>query len=266
MTKKQIYTILSVLVVIIFYILNDTVDQHLKNQNTQQNTDSDLTSNLIPSSTTGDIIHHQYYSLSYNEAHEQAEWVAYELNKSHLSSNQYKRPYFISDQRVTTKSADWRNYKNSGYDKGHLCPAADRKFSKTAHDNTFLTSNITPQRHDFNSGIWNRLEQKTRYWANKYSSVYVITGGILNNAQHTIGHEKVTVPDYFYKILYTNKNNSPKMIAFLLPHKESNAPLYKFTVSVDEIEALTGIDFFEKLEDSEESKLEASNNYFQWNF
>ena len=72
-------------------------------------------------------MHHKGYSLSYSEPHEQAEWVAYELKKSHLASINHKRPYFEIDKAVKTGAANWRNYKNSGYDKGHLCPAGDRK-------------------------------------------------------------------------------------------------------------------------------------------
>lgn len=268
MTRKQIYTVLSVLVIILFYVLNDKVDEHLAQQehNTTNSETSITNTTFQPTSTTGTIIHHDHYSLSYSENHEQAEWVAYELKKNHLSKEQFKRPYFISDAKVDTKSADWRNYKNSGYDKGHLCPAADRKFSKLAHDNTFLTSNISPQKHDFNAGIWNRLEQKTRYWANKYNGVFVVTGGILTNTNQTIGYEKVTVPKYFYKILLDNSNQHIKMIAFLIPHKDSNRPLYNFIISVDEIEMLTGIDFFEELDDQIENRLEASTNYKNWSF
>lgn len=266
MTRKQIYTVLSVLVIVIFYVLNDKVDQHLEEQNNSEKSSTEINISFLPSSTTGTVIHHDYYSLSYSENHEQAEWVAYELKKSHLSKNQFKRPYFISDSRVKTKSADWRNYKNSGYNKGHLCPAADMKFSKSAHDNTFLTSNITPQHHNFNSGIWNTLEQKTRYWAKKYNGIYVITGGILNKSNHTIGHEKVTVPDYFYKILLHQDNDDTKVITFLIPHKNSTKSIYNFVVSVDEIETLTGIDFFIEFDDKLEDKLEAGNDYKHWMF
>lgn len=268
MNRKQIYTLLSVLVIIVFYFLNDKIDANQAQKEYNKNSNPKETTNTfyLPSSTTGQVVHHDYYSLSYNETHEQAEWVAYELKREHLSRNQFKRPYFISDTSIKTKSADWRNYKNSGYDKGHLCPAADRKFSKNSHDNTFLTSNISPQNHDFNAGIWNRLEQKTRYWANKYDGVFVVTGGILNDTSKTIGHENVTVPSYFYKILLDNSNGETKMIAFLIPHKDSHKPLYQFVVSVDSIETLTGIDFFEDLDDKQKTVLEANSSYKNWSF
>lgn len=268
MTRKQTYTLLSVLVIVVFYFLNDKIDTSLAQKEYDKHSSPKETTNTsyLPSSTTGQVVHHDYYSLSYNEIHEQAEWVAYELKKEHLSRNHFKRPYFISDTSIKTKSADWRNYKNSNYDKGHLCPAADRNFSKKAHDETFLTSNISPQNHAFNAGIWNRLEQKTRYWANKYDGVFIITGGVLNNVSKTIGHEHVTVPSYFYKILLDNTNGNTKMIAFLIPHEDSQKPLYHFVVSVDTIENLTGIDFFEDLDSQKEAILEANTNYKNWSF
>ena len=221
---------------------------------------------LQPSSTNGQIVHHNYYSLSYNEDFEQAEWVAYELKKDHLFNTEFKRPYFEIDQSVKTGAADWRNYKNSGFDRGHLCPAADRRFSQQAYNETFLTSNISPQDHQFNSGVWNRLEQKVRYWAKKYDGVYVVTGGVLKNGLSSIGEEKVAVPEQFYKILIDLNSGQAKMIAFLLPHQDSDRPLYEFVVTVDSVESLTGIDFFPKLEDELEERLEKSSSYKNWMF
>lgn len=221
---------------------------------------------FLPTSTTGQIIHHEGYSLSYSEPHEQAEWVAYELKKSHLTNTNFKRPYFEIDNAVRTGAASWRNYKNSGFDRGHLCPAGDRTYSKFAFDETFLTSNISPQEHEFNSGIWNTLEQKVRYWAGKYDGVFVVTGGVLKGKMRTIGNERVAVPNQFYKVLIDANSGNVKMIAFLMPHKKSNEPLYKFVVSVDSIEKLTGIDFFPQLEDVLEDRLEASSSYKYWSF
>src|SRR5690606_29930093 len=174
--------------------------------------------------------------------------------------------YFEIDKAVKTGAADWRNYKNSGYDRGHLCPAADRAYEQSAHDETFLTSNISPQQHDFNSGIWNRLEQKVRYWADKYDGVFVVTGGVLKGDMKTIGNEGVAVPNQFYKVLIDANNGTTKMIAFLMPHQDSNRPLYEFVVSVDTIENLTGIDFFPELEDDLEHQLETSSSYKAWSF
>ena len=268
MNKRILYGIVAFALVLgIFYVeksLNDTADEeHIKSGKVVK----PLTNTFfMPTSTTGQIVHHQGYSLSYSESHEQAEWVAYELKKEHLTNTNFKRPYFEVDQAVTTGAAHWRNYKSSGYDRGHLCPAADRKYSKYAHDETFLTSNISPQDHSFNSGVWNRLEQKVRYWASRYDGVYVVTGGVLNGTMKTIGQESVAVPNQFYKIVLDYNSGDPKVLAFLLPHRESNKPLYDFVVSVDSLESVTGIDFFPELEDAIENRLEASSSYKDWVF
>ncbi len=220
----------------------------------------------LPTSTTNKIIKHEFYTLSYNEKYEQAEWVAYELKENMIVKNSFKRPYFIEDELVDSNSADWRNYKKSGYDKGHLCPAGDMKFSKNAFEDTFFTSNISPQKHNFNAGIWNRLEEKTRYWAQKYKSIYVITGSLLNNNLKTIGKEAVAVPEFYYKILVQKNKNSYKMIAFLMASQESKLALYEFVKSTDDIEKLTGVDFFAKIPDEIESKIEKNSDYKDWSF
>ncbi len=221
---------------------------------------------FLPSSSTNQVVKHQYYTLSYNEVHEQAEWVAYELKKDYIKNNNFKRPFFIEDDKVKTGSADWRNYKNTKYDKGHLCPAGDMEFALDAYNDTFFTSNISPQVRNFNNGVWNRLEQKVRYWAVKYDGIYVITGGVLESSLMTIGKERVSVPKSFYKILLDNSGDELKMIGFLVPNTESNKPLYSFVVSVDYIEKLTGINFFPKLNDNIENQLEKRNDYKDWSF
>jgi endonuclease G len=175
---------------------------------------------FLPKKIKKQIVKHDFYTLSYNEKYEQADWVAYVLKESYIKYNSFKRPFFTDDKMVSTHSADWKNYKNSGYDKGHLCPAGDMKFSKKAYYDTFLTSNVSPQKHNFNDGVWNRLEEKVRYWATKYEKVYVVSGGILNENLKTIGYEKVAVPNYFYKIIARGNSNDMKMIAFLIPHQD----------------------------------------------
>ena len=268
MTKRTVYSIAAIVIVLAIFSLEVLLDKQEAEIHIEEGAivKTDTNEFFLPTSTTGQIVHHDGYSLSYHETHEQAEWVAYELKRSHLSNTNFKRPYFEIDKAVSTGSAHWRNYKNSGYDRGHLCPAADRKYSQEAHDETFLTSNISPQKPGFNAGIWNTLEQKVRYWARKYDGVFVVTGGILNNDLKGIGKEDVSVPDYFYKVLIDRNSGPTKMIAFLIPHNNSDRPLYEFVVSVDEIETMTGIDFFTALDDQIENELEASDNYKNWSF
>ncbi len=268
MNRKSRYAIFAALIIIGVYAfefyLNEEEQLHIETEGREVKKDTNTF--FLPTSTTGQIVHHEGYSLSYHEMYEQAEWVAYELKKAHLSKAYYKRPYFEIDKAVKTGAAHWKNYKKSGFDKGHLCPAADRLYNKSAHDETFLTSNISPQNHDFNAGIWNALEQKVRYWANIYDGVFVVTGGILMPNLKTIGEEGVAVPKQFYKVVLDMNGGKPKILAFLIPHKNSNSPLDAFIVSVDSIEQLTKIDFFPELEDALETKLEASTHPGNWKF
>ena len=264
--KKNFWSVFSFGIIIILLFASLTTSVLTTSNAKEQKKNKSQSFDFLPTSTTNQIVKHDYYSLSYNEKYEQAEWVAYELKKSYVRSSNFDRPYFIEDPKVKTRSAGWRNYKKSGYDKGHLCPAGDMEFEINAYNDTFFTSNISPQIHDFNGGIWNRLEQKVRYWATKYDGVYVITAGVLQPNLKTIGQEKVLVPNYFYKILLDNSDGEYKMIAFLVPNEKSDKPLYSFVVSVDSIEKITGIDFFPKLENKTENRLEKSSDYKAWSF
>jgi len=268
MKNKYTYPIIVAILTIILYYANEYLDKknehYPKTEKGNFKAYKEFDSSFLPQSTTGNIVKHNFYTLSYAEKHEQAEWVAYELQKNQVVKGNFKRPYFVEDRKVKTNSADWRNYKKSGYDKGHLCPAGDRNFDYNAFHETFLTSNISPQNHEFNRGIWNKLEQQTRYWAKKYDGVYVITGGILKENLKTIGEERISVPEMYYKIIVDNSNGNYKAIAFLIPNKNSNQSFYKYVVTIDEIEKLTGIDFFPNLRDVVEGPLESVKNVKAW--
>ncbi|GAB5399012.1 MAG: DNA/RNA non-specific endonuclease [Aureisphaera sp.] len=261
MNRKYTYIVLVLLVTTALFFLEKYVGRTSLNDyetvSVEPSGSSEFGNEYLPGSTTGVIVRHVHYALSYSEAHEQAEWVAYEIQKNHLSDNDFDRPYFIQDDKVKSESADWRNYKRSGYDRGHLCPAGARRFSYNAYKETFLTSNISPQDHDFNSGIWNRLEQKVRRWANEKDGVFVITGGVLKEGLKTIGTERVSVPEEFYKIVVDASGKEPRTIAFLIPNKSSSQSYFDYVVSIDEIETVTGIDFLQGLPDSVEMKLES---------
>ncbi|PVW17220.1 DNA/RNA non-specific endonuclease [Marixanthomonas spongiae] len=268
MNRKLLYPVLVVLVTAGLYYAEKYIDKQNEPYPDMTNETAEVYSEFnddyLPQSTYDAVVIHKYYTLSYAEPYEQAEWVAYELRKDQIVNNDFKRPYFVVDREVKTGSADWRNYKNSGYDRGHLIPAADREFSENAYHETFLTSNISPQNHEFNAGIWNRLEQKTRYWAKKYDGVYVVTGGVLREGLETIGGERVSVPESFFKIIVDISEGKHKAIAFLIPNKATSESYYNFAISIDELEQQAGIDFFPKLPDSIEHKMEATFNLKDW--
>ena len=207
---------------------------------------------------------HAYYSLSYLEEHEQAEWVHYKLNIEMLKGKTPRKNSFKSDKLVSTKSAALSDYKNSGYDRGHLAPAGDMKLSKVSMSESFYMSNMSPQKASFNRGIWNTLENQVRLRAKK-SELYISTGGVLNSKKlKRIGSNKVSVPDQFYKIIYDAKNQ--KMFAYLMPNKKIEGSLKSYVVSVDKVEKITGIDFHHKLEDELENELESKSDVNDWDF
>ncbi len=195
-------------------------------------------------STTGEVVRHTYYVLSYDENHEQAEWVTYELTRDHLNENWAERPNtFRPDPEVRTESATPRDYSGSGYDKGHLCPAADMAFNEAAIDESFLMSNMSPQVPAFNGGIWRELEECTRDWARKFNHLYVVTGPVLTSAAlGQIGFSKVSVPPSYYKVLLAP--DQQHAIAFVLPNEMSTKPVLEYAYSIDKVEKLTGLDFF----------------------
>lgn len=264
--NKLIYTILLVFFIILFWAIDNFYKPGLQSTVKDTAARTEFPVDLRPTATSGDIVEHRHYILSYSERYEQAEWVAYVLKKDHLTYDDRERPYFIEDPKVTTKSADWRNYKKSGFDRGHLCPAGDRRFSEFAYDETFYTSNISPMKSDFNAGVWNRLEMRIRKWGKEYSKLYVITGGILQEDLPTIGEEDVAVPRAFYKIVARGEPSNMEVGAFLIPHSESQQSLSAFLISIDELELQTGIDFFSALPDDYEERLEATVKKAAWNF
>ncbi len=220
----------------------------------------------LPTTQNGKIVLHNYYALSYDEKHEQAEWVAYELTKNNLRKKRVKRSNnFRPDPKVRSKSATDNDYRGSGYDRGHMIPAADMGFNQEAMSETFYMSNISPQVRAFNQGIWRELEELTRDWAFKYKHLYIISGPIFGNSREHVGYNKVTIPDAYFKILLDLADPEQKAIGFIIPNEVSYERLDKFATSVDEIEAQTGFDFFpELLEDKLEAELESQFDIKQW--
>ena len=212
------------------------------------------------------IIDHFGYSLSYNEDHEQANWIFYELTDYEVSGTVKRKNQFRSDPKVKTASASLSDYRGSGYDRGHLAPAADMKWSVTAMSESFYMSNMSPQRPSFNRGIWKRLEEQVRLWALNNKSIYVVTGGVLVDELETIGVNEVSVPEYYYKVILDYIEPELKGIGFILPNQKEMGLLKSYVVSIDEVEKFTNIDFFPSLPDATEDQLEGKIDLSKWNF
>ncbi len=210
------------------------------------------------------IKHRFAYTVSYNHDTRQPNWVAWELTKEH-ASGKLKRGDFEDDEDMPSPKGMKSDYYNSGFDRGHLCPAGDNKWNQQAMDECFLMTNMCPQTHALNAGVWNSIEQQCRSWAKKYGKVYIVCGPIFLNKQHRkLGKNKVVVPDAFFKvILRTGK--SPQAIGFICRNQNATGLQKKdFVNSVDEVERITGYDFFPKLPDNVEKKVEETADLSQW--
>jgi len=220
----------------------------------------------IPKGAEGQVIEYEGFTISYNEKYEQANWVAYHLTKQEVEDQKVERKdNFRADKQVQTGSATPTDYKKSGYDRGHLAPAADMRWSKEAMSESFYMTNMSPQTKELNRGIWKKLEEKSRDWAVENGSIYIVTAGILKGKLKTIGKNEVAIPEYYYKVILDYQKPEIKAIAFIMPNKDpEKAPLRDFVVSIDEVEKKTGLDFFPKLGDKLEDKLEGAKNPEKW--
>ena len=222
---------------------------------------------LSPKPISGEqIINHFGYSLSYNEDHEQANWVIYELTDYEVSGGVKRKNQFRSDPKVKTASASLSDYRGSGYDRGHLAPAGDMKSTYTAMSESFYMSNMSPQLPSFNRGIWKKLESTVRNWAVDYQKVYIVTGAVLTASYPTIGINKVSIPEFYYKVILDYEQPEIKGIGFILPNQKSNKSLQSYAVSIDEVERFTGIDFFHSLPDDVEKQIESDAAVNKWSF
>ena len=212
-----------------------------------------------------DVVNRRYYSLSYSHEHKQSEWVFYKLSKRMISGDAERKDGFIKDPEVFEGTASNLDYQNSGFDRGHLLPAADMKLSQKAMDETFFMSNVSPQDPRFNRQIWKKLEDKIREFATNKGTLFVYTGPVLEEGLPTIGNSEVSVPEKFYKIVVHKRGDKIETISFVMGNEKSERPLKDFIVSIDEIEHLTGIDFLEKLPDEKEDWVESARALGNWN-
>jgi endonuclease G len=210
------------------------------------------------------VISHAGYSLLYNEPHEQANWIAYDLTKEETNKLFDRTDKFIPDPKVKTGTANDKDYFGSGYDRGHLAPASDMGWSSTTMSESFYYSNISPQISSFNRGIWKKLEELVRSWAIENNTIYIVTGPVLTKGLPSIGENKVTVPNYFYKVILDYSAPGVKGIGFIIPNVGSSEPLQHYAFSIDSVEKYTGIDFFPLLPDDQEELIEKTNCIKCW--
>ena len=214
----------------------------------------------------GKILRRVGYTASYNAANRIPNWVAWHLTASHVGGH-YNRnnEVFHEDPEVSNPRAYDSDYRGSGYDRGHMCPSGDNKWNKEAQEQSFLFTNICPQRHNLNTGAWNDVELQCRAWAKRYGDLYIVCGPVLYDQQHkTIGRNRVVVPEAFFKVVLRKQDNYYKAIGFVYENKGASRDMSRYVRSIDDVEQLTGLDFFSALPDNIEEKIEKSANLRDW--
>ncbi len=215
------------------------------------------------------LLERKDFVMGYSLKYRQAVWVCYILTDANVLGDKVKRQSsFQTDPAVTDRPVTPRDYTRTGYDRGHLVPAADMSFSMVAVKNSFLMTNITPQLPGCNRGVWKRLEKRVREMAVQEEVICVITGPIFEteaaNVQR-LGMTDIPVPVAFYKVIL-DLTPPMKMIGFIIPNNASRKSLKSFAVTVREVERQAGLNFFSSLPDELEEKLETEFDYEAWKF
>ena len=211
------------------------------------------------------IIKHKGYTASYNKDWKVSNWIAYELTAEETQGSVKRNNKFVEDPKVPAgQSATNKDYARSGFDRGHLAPAADMTWDETAMKESFYFSNMAPQEPTLNRGIWKKLEDSARGWAKRDSAICIITGPVVKNEKKKIGSGNVVVPTHFYKVILSPYAETPQGIGFIFKNEGSLKLLKEFAVSIDSVQKFTGIDCFHILPDSIQNKFEKQYDLKYW--
>lgn len=231
---------------------------------TIEEVDIPVITQIIPSQ----LLKRYAYTISYNKATRCPNWVAWKLTAEHTDGpynrNEYK---FHEDMDVPSPRAYYHDYSRNGIEleRGHMCPAGDNKWSDRAMEECHLLSNICPQNGDLNGREWKHLEEDCREWAKSYNCIYIVCGPIFYSKKHqTIGEDKISVPDAFFKVVL-RLGKSPQALGFIYPNRSCSGGKSAYVLSVDEVEKVTGMNFFSALDDKVEDNVERRSNLQLWN-
>lgn len=251
-----------------------------KSSNADQNNDSPAEVNEaqrsgnqklleMPATRRGEnVVSHTGYVLSYNSETNCPNWVAWELTRQEAASQGRRSDEFAPDPALDMRHQVTTNdYKGSGYDRGHMCPAGDMKWSPTAQRECFYMSNMCPQLHALNAGGWEKVESACRRWAKQEGSVFIACGPVFSNGRkvRTIGREHtVRVPDGFFKVVLSLRKGQEKAIGFYYANNDREQTMESAAMSVDDVERMTGYDFFYQIDKAVEKRVEAQYNLRDW--
>ena len=222
----------------------------------------------IPAGVKNVRLPHTAYISYFNTKHRIPNCVIYELTATQVAQcdapgAEKRKNYQFNADPMCSASPQWSDYKHSGYDRGHMAPANDMKWSKTSMEESFYMTNICPQLHALNDGCWRKLELAIHRWAKRDKRLIIAAGPVLKNVMQTIGPDRnIAVPAAFYKVVYAP--NQGRAIGFIFNNEKITGGYASHAVSVDYVERVTGIDFFCALDDALENKIEAHSSIDMW--
>ncbi|RZM14500.1 MAG: DNA/RNA non-specific endonuclease, partial [Pedobacter sp.] len=241
---------------------------------------ADLKDIGLPAVAANDeLVRHSAYWLDYSPEFKQARWVAHIISPDVINGVVFRTNDFRVDSSIkagspveadyflkTMKADSTYVYDGFGYDRGHLAPSADFRWSSKALSESYFYSNMSPQLADFNRGCWGDLEDAIRGYIYRHpqSQLYVVTGPFLEAGLPKIerGVNKVTIPKRYFKVILDLQNK--KGIGFIMPNEAITKPLHNFAVSIDEVEKQTGLNFFSKLPEDVQKATESQLEPITW--
>ena len=210
------------------------------------------------------IIKKKSYIVSYNKDTKIANWVAWHLTSEHTEGSIGRGNMFHEDEEVPSPKATVEDYKGSGWSRGHMCPAGDNKWDAEAMYQSFSLINVCPQNASLNSGLWNSLEIDCRNWAKRFHDIYIICGPVFFQQNHeVIGFNEIYVPEAFFKVVLC-LNGKPKGLGVIVKNTAGNKKKDIYYNSIDQVERITGMDFFPLLSDDVEDEVESNLDMDMW--
>lgn len=218
----------------------------------------------LPPDTKQQLIHYEGMDISFNSAMHLPNFAAWELTGYETDGKEKRGSRFVSDPDVEGCAETW-DYNYSGYDRGHMAPAGDMKWSSKAMEQSFYLTNICPQAKPLNVGAWKHLEEKCRKWARIDSALIIICGPVLTDRiNEYIGDTRIAVPKRFFKVILAPYTVPMRGIGFIMPNDRVEGGIQAAAVSIDSVEAVTGYDFFAALPDDIEAEVEQQCDFHKW--
>jgi endonuclease G, mitochondrial len=214
-----------------------------------------------------EVVNHFSMSVGFSHDYKLPQWVAYSLRAEHLRDCvQRSRFRFDFDPKLSVLSSDPNEFRYSGFDRGHLAPAGDMKWSHTAMRESFYTSNITAQTPSMNRGRWAMLEKLVRAWAKESDEILIVTGPVISDDMEYLQNASTAIPKQHYKVLLRRKNHTLDGIGFLMNQSPAGIDIKTMALSISKIEELTGLNFFPNLNEQQVSTIEKNLNLSDWDF